>query len=119
MFENLSDKPVAEFQNEQVQHWKDIDLLGRCVKEREGCPSFVFFEGPPTANGKPGIHHMMARTLKDSVNRYWTMKGYQVKRKGGWDTHGLPVEIEVEFQPYHSSYRTSFVPQIPSSRYAS
>ena len=98
MFENLSDKQVAEFQNEQVQHWKDIDLLGRCVKEREGCPSFVFFEGPPTANGKPGIHHMMARTLKDSVNRYWTMKGYQVKRKGGWDTHGLPVEIEVEKQ---------------------
>ena len=98
MFKNLSDKPVAEFQNEQVKHWEDINLLDLCVKEREGCPSFVFFEGPPTANGKPGIHHVMARTLKDSVNRYWTMKGYQVKRKGGWDTHGLPVEIEVEKQ---------------------
>ena len=98
MFKNLSDKPVAEFQNEQVKHWEDIKLLDLCVKEREGCPSFVFFEGPPTANGKPGIHHVMARTLKDSVNRYWTMKGYQVKRKGGWDTHGLPVEIEVEKQ---------------------
>ena len=98
MFKNLSDKPVAEYQNEQVKHWEEINLLDLCVKEREGCPSFVFFEGPPTANGKPGIHHVMARTLKDSVNRYWTMKGYQVKRKGGWDTHGLPVEIEVEKQ---------------------
>ena len=98
MFENLSDKPVAEYQAEQVKHWSDIDLLDLCVKEREGAPSFVFYEGPPTANGKPGIHHMMARTLKDSINRYKTMKGFQVKRKGGWDTHGLPVEIEVEKQ---------------------
>lgn len=96
MFENLSAKPIAETQNEQVKHWEDIDLLDLCVTEREGCPSFVFFEGPPTANGKPGIHHVMARTLKDSINRYKTMKGYQVKRKAGWDTHGLPVEIEVE-----------------------
>ncbi|MBQ0018042.1 MAG: isoleucine--tRNA ligase [Clostridiales bacterium] len=98
MFENLSEKPVAEYQNEQVKHWNDIDLLDLCVTEREGAPSFVFYEGPPTANGKPGIHHMMARTLKDSINRYKTMKGFQVKRKGGWDTHGLPVEIEVEKQ---------------------
>ena len=98
MFENLSEKSVAETQEEQVNHWKDIDLLDRCVKEREDCPSFVFFEGPPTANGKPGIHHVMARTLKDSINRYKTMKGFQVKRKAGWDTHGLPVEIEVEKQ---------------------
>ena len=96
MFENLSEKSVAETQAEQVQHWKDIDLLDLCVSEREDCPSFVFYEGPPTANGKPGIHHVMARTLKDSINRYKTMKGYQVKRKAGWDTHGLPVEIEVE-----------------------
>lgn len=96
MFENLSDKPVAEVQGEQVKHWKEIDLLDMCVKAREGKPSFVFYEGPPTANGKPGIHHVMARTLKDSVNRYKTMKGYQVRRKAGWDTHGLPVEIEVE-----------------------
>lgn len=96
MFEKLSEKPVAEYQNEQVQHWNDIDLLDLCVKEREDSPSFVFYEGPPTANGRPGIHHVMARTLKDSINRYKTMKGFQVKRKGGWDTHGLPVEIEVE-----------------------
>ena len=98
MFEKLSDAPVAEVQNAQVEKWKKDDLLGRCVKAREGQPQFIFYEGPPTANGMPGIHHVMARTLKDSVNRYWTMKGYQVKRKAGWDTHGLPVEIEVEKQ---------------------
>ncbi len=96
MFKNLSDKPVADVQNEQVKHWDEIDLLKLCVKSREGAKPFVFYEGPPTANGKPGIHHLMARTLKDSVNRYKTMRGFQVKRKGGWDTHGLPVEIEVE-----------------------
>ena len=98
MFENLSDKPVAEYQAEQIKKWNELDMLNLCVKAREGAPSFVFYEGPPTANGKPGIHHMMARTLKDSINRYKTMKGFQVKRKGGWDTHGLPVEIEVEKQ---------------------
>ncbi len=98
MFNKLSDRPVAEVQNEQVKNWKKIDLLKKCEDEREGAPQFVFYEGPPTANGKPGIHHVMARTLKDSINRYKTMKGFQVKRKGGWDTHGLPVEIEVEKQ---------------------
>ena len=98
MFNDLKDAPVKDVQNQQVANWKRIDLLHKCVEEREGYPQFVFFEGPPTANGKPGIHHMIARTLKDSVNRYKTMQGYQVKRKGGWDTHGLPVEIEVEKQ---------------------
>ncbi len=96
MFEKLSEKPVAEVQNEQVEKWKEENLLEKCVTAREGAPEFVFYEGPPTANGKPGIHHVMARTLKDSICRYKTMKGYQVNRKAGWDTHGLPVEIEVE-----------------------
>ncbi|MCQ2547472.1 MAG: isoleucine--tRNA ligase [Clostridia bacterium] len=98
MFEKLSDKPVAQVQNEQIEKWNKLDLLKLCVEERKDGEPFVFFEGPPTANGKPGIHHMMARTLKDSINRYKTMRGYQVNRKGGWDTHGLPVEIEVEKQ---------------------
>ncbi len=98
MFKKLNDAPVAEVQLAQVEKWKKEDLLNKCVTAREGQPEYVFFEGPPTANGKPGIHHVMARTLKDSVNRYWTMKGYQVNRKAGWDTHGLPVEIEVEKQ---------------------
>ena len=96
MFENLSDKPISEVQNAQADRWEQEDLLSRCVSEREGRPSFVFYEGPPTANGKPGIHHVIARTLKDSVCRYKTMQGYKVKRKAGWDTHGLPVELEVE-----------------------
>jgi isoleucyl-tRNA synthetase len=98
MFEKLSEAPVAEVQNEQIKHWNDIDLLKKCVDERKDCTPFIFYEGPPTANGKPGIHHVMARTLKDSVNRYKTMKGFKVNRKAGWDTHGLPVEIEVEKQ---------------------
>ncbi len=98
MFEKLSEKPVAEVQNEQVERWKEEDLLHKCVTVRDGQPKFVFYEGPPTANGKPGIHHVMARTLKDSICRYKTMKGFQVNRKAGWDTHGLPVEIEVEKQ---------------------
>ncbi len=98
MFKKLSDKPVAQVQNEQVEKWKKEDLLHKCVTAREDGEKFVFFEGPPTANGKPGIHHVMARTLKDSICRYKTMQGYQVNRKAGWDTHGLPVEIEVEKQ---------------------
>ncbi len=95
MIKNLSDKSIAQLQTEQAEQWEENDLLDKCVTTRQDCPSFVFYEGPPTANGKPGIHHVMARTLKDSVNRYKTMKGFKVNRKAGWDTHGLPVEIEV------------------------
>ncbi len=98
MIKNLSEKPIAELQMEQAEKWEKDDLLEKCVTTREGNPSFIFYEGPPTANGRPGIHHVIARTLKDSVCRYKTMKGYAVKRKAGWDTHGLPVEIEVEKQ---------------------
>jgi len=75
-----------------------MNILDKMIETREGNDIFVFYEGPPTANGRPGIHHVIARTLKDSVVRYKTMKGYQVRRKAGWDTHGLPVEIEVEKQ---------------------
>jgi isoleucyl-tRNA synthetase len=98
MFENLSEKAIAALQNEQADQWEKEDLLGKCVTTRKGMPSFVFYEGPPTANGRPGIHHVIARALKDSVCRYKTMQGFEVKRKAGWDTHGLPVEIEVEKQ---------------------
>lgn len=98
MFENLSEKPIAQLQNGQAEQWEKEDLLYKCVATRKGMPSFVFYEGPPTANGRPGIHHVIARTLKDSVCRYKTMQGFEVKRKAGWDTHGLPVEIEVEKQ---------------------
>lgn len=83
--------------NEEVlKDWDTADLFHKSMSEREGCPSYVFFEGPPSANGHPGIHHVMARTIKDVFCRYKTMQGFQVKRKAGWDTHGLPVELGVE-----------------------
>ncbi len=98
MFKKLSDKPIAELQMQQANKWEEDNLLEKCVTSRKEGKSFVFYEGPPTANGRPGIHHVIARALKDSVCRYKTMKGFAVKRKAGWDTHGLPVEIEVEKQ---------------------
>lgn len=79
-----------------LQGWNDEHLFEQSMKVREGAPSFVFYEGPPSANGMPGIHHVIARTIKDTFCRYKTMKGFQVKRKAGWDTHGLPVELGVE-----------------------
>lgn len=79
-----------------LEKWNENDVFSKSITEREGCPQFVFFEGPPSANGHPGIHHVLARTIKDTFNRYKTMKGYQVFRKAGWDTHGLPVELGVE-----------------------
>ena len=79
-----------------LEDWNKNDVFHKSITEREGCPQFVFFEGPPSANGHPGIHHVLARTIKDTFNRYKTMKGYQVHRKAGWDTHGLPVELGVE-----------------------
>ena len=79
-----------------LDEWSKNDVFRKSITEREGCPQFVFFEGPPSANGHPGIHHVLARTIKDTFNRYKTMKGYQVHRKAGWDTHGLPVELGVE-----------------------
>lgn len=97
-FKPLSNEPVAEREIRTSKYWEDNKILDKSVDNRADNKPFVFYEGPPTANGKPGIHHVMARTLKDSVCRYKTMKGYQVKRKAGWDTHGLPVEIEVEKQ---------------------
>ena len=79
-----------------LKKWDENQVFAKSMTEREGCPSFVFFEGPPSANGMPGIHHVMARSIKDIFCRYKTMKGFQVKRKAGWDTHGLPVELGVE-----------------------
>jgi isoleucyl-tRNA synthetase len=76
--------------------WKAEQAFEQSVTLREGKTPFVFYEGPPSANGMPGIHHVISRTLKDMVCRYKTMQGFQVKRKGGWDTHGLPVELGVE-----------------------
>ncbi len=79
-----------------LQYWKENKIFEKSVANRDGAKTFTFFEGPPSANGTPGIHHVMARTLKDIFCRYKTLQGFQVKRKGGWDTHGLPVELQVE-----------------------
>lgn len=87
---------LSEINKEVLNRWKAEGLFEKSLKEREGAPSFVFFEGPPSANGMPGIHHVLARTIKDIFCRYKTMKGFHVKRKAGWDTHGLPVELGVE-----------------------
>lgn len=87
---------LSEINKEILSKWDEEDVFAQSIKERDGAPSFVFFEGPPSANGMPGIHHVMARTIKDIVCRYKTMKGFQVMRKAGWDTHGLPVELGVE-----------------------
>ena len=87
---------LVETNEKVLAEWEKNDLFHKSISEREGCPEFVFFEGPPSANGHPGIHHVMGRTIKDTFLRYKTMKGYQVKRKAGWDTHGLPVELSVE-----------------------
>ena len=87
---------LAEVSKKILEQWEKEDLFHKSIETREGNPSFLFFEGPPSANGMPGIHHVMARTIKDTVCRFKTMQGYQVKRKAGWDTHGLPVELGVE-----------------------
>ncbi|MCM1515479.1 MAG: isoleucine--tRNA ligase [Paraprevotella sp.] len=87
---------LSDVNREVLEQWDKEDVFHKSMTEREGCPSFIFFEGPPSANGHPGIHHVLARSLKDTFCRFKTMKGYQVKRKAGWDTHGLPVELGVE-----------------------
>ena len=79
-----------------LEAWKKNDIFHKSIDERNGAPQFIFFEGPPSANGHPGIHHVLARSIKDTFNRYKTMQGFQVRRKAGWDTHGLPVELGVE-----------------------
>ncbi len=95
-FAEHSGLDLTKTNQEVLSNWGKKDIFHRSITEREGCPQFVFFEGPPSANGHPGIHHVLARTIKDTFNRYKTMKGYQVHRKAGWDTHGLPVELGVE-----------------------
>jgi len=99
MFKELPDKiNFSEIEKEILSFWKEDNTFDKSISSREGKPSFKFYEGPPTANGKPGIHHVISRTIKDLICRYKTLRGFQVYRKAGWDTQGLPVEIEVEKQ---------------------
>lgn len=95
-FTEYSQFDLSQINKDVLKKWDENSVFAKSMTEREGCPSFVFYEGPPSANGMPGIHHVMARSIKDIFCRYKTMKGFQVKRKAGWDTHGLPVELGVE-----------------------
>ena len=95
-FAEYSAFDLSKVNKEILEKWKQGDIFHKSLETREGHPSFVFYEGPPSANGMPGIHHVIARSIKDIFCRYETMKGFQVKRKAGWDTHGLPVELGVE-----------------------
>src|SRR4051812_35869768 len=81
-----------------IERWRERDVFHESLRRREGAAPWVFYEGPPTANGRPGAHHVLARVFKDIFPRYKTMQGHYVERKGGWDCHGLPVEITVEKQ---------------------
>ena len=99
MFKPVSPKlSVTSMEENVLKFWKQAEIFKKTVEQRQGGPEYVFYEGPPTANGKPGVHHVLARAFKDMFPRYKTMRGYYVSRRGGWDTHGLPVEIEVEKQ---------------------
>ena len=95
-FAEYSQFDLSKVNAEVLKKWDENQVFAKSMTERDGCPSFVFYEGPPSANGMPGIHHVMARSIKDIFCRYKTMKGFLVKRKAGWDTHGLPVELGVE-----------------------
>jgi len=97
MFKPIDSKPdFPELEEKILKFWKEKRIFEKSLQNRKGAETFVFYEGPPTANGKPGIHHVLARTFKDLFPRYKTMRGFYCERKGGWDTHGLPVELEVE-----------------------
>ena len=95
-FKEYKGLSLSDTADEVLKKWDKEDTFHKSITMREGAPAFVFYEGPPSANGKPGIHHVMARTLKDIICRYKTQQGYLVHRKAGWDTHGLPVELGVE-----------------------
>ncbi len=95
-FKEYSGLNLSEVNKEMLEYWNEKDMFQKSIEIREGKPTFVFYEGPPSANGMPGIHHVMARTIKDVFCRFKTMQGFQVQRKAGWDTHGLPVELGVE-----------------------
>src|SRR5512132_229927 len=99
MFKPVSPKlNVLAMEDGVLKFWKQNQTFKKTVEQRQGAPEYVFYEGPPTANGKPGVHHVLARAFKDMFPRYKIMRGFHVSRRGGWDTHGLPVEIEVEKQ---------------------
>ena len=96
MFKELDKDKVSVVEAKRLSKWESSNLLEKTIKNRDKSKNFVFYDGPATANGMPGVHHMLAKTVKDTFCKYKTMKGYKVLRKVGWDTHGLPVEVNVE-----------------------
>ena len=97
VFEPVTSRPhLPDLERQVMELWESEGTFQQSLALREGAPRFVFYEGPPTANGRPGTHHVLARAFKDVIGRYRTMKGFFVERKAGWDTHGLPVELEIE-----------------------
>ena len=101
-FEKLKEGKVVDVEREIAKGWNGIyNILNKTIENRNDCDRFVFYDGPATANGFPGLHHMMAKFLKDSFCKYQTMRGHKVVRKVGWDTHGLPVELQVEIGRAH------------------
>ena len=102
-FKLLENKPIASVEQDILNSWGSVNtILNETIKNRKNAPYWVFYDGPATANGHPGLHHMLAKFLKDTFCKYKTMQGYQVIRKIGWDTHGLPVELQVEKKLGHS-----------------
>ncbi len=95
-FKEYNQLSLSKAHKEVLDNWRENDIFNQSIEGRKGNPTFTFYEGPPSANGMPGIHHVIARTIKDLFCRYKTLKGFQVNRKAGWDTHGLPVELGVE-----------------------
>ena len=108
---------LTETGKEIGKYWEDHEVFKKSLAIREGHKPFVFYEGPPSANGKPGIHHVMARAIKDIFCRYKTQKGFRVERKAGWDTHGLPVELSVEKNLGITHPSETFVPLGTVGRY--
>ena len=96
MYREYKKLDLPQIDREIQEFWEKNEIFKKSIEQRPVDRSFVFYEGPPSANGKPGIHHVMARTVKDLFCRYRTLKGYRVERKAGWDTHGLPIELSVE-----------------------
>ncbi|MCB0627067.1 MAG: class I tRNA ligase family protein, partial [Saprospiraceae bacterium] len=96
MYQEFKELNLPQIDQEMLRYWEENGIFEKSIDQRPADRSFVFYEGPPSANGKPGIHHVMGRTVKDLFCRYRTMKGYRVERKAGWDTHGLPIELNVE-----------------------
>ena len=95
-FKEYKQLSLSNIHKEVLDNWRKSDVFTQSIESRKGNPTFTFYEGPPSANGMPGIHHVISRTIKDLFCRYKTLKGFQVNRKAGWDTHGLPIELSVE-----------------------